>query len=63
MTVQQLVELLSKQDPDKQVIVVIDWAKDTAMSDDGGDLKISDFGTSIAIRGHLSNCRTTLDVD
>ena len=62
-TVADLIAALSKLPQDAPVVPIVEWAKDTAISDkkDGVDVTIED-GT-VEIRGWLRNCGTTLEIE
>lgn len=62
MKVRELTELLSKENPEGEVLVAVGWAKDTAISDEGGDLEVVSSANSCMIQGWLSNCGTELQM-
>ena len=62
MLVRELMELLSKQNPDDLVTLEIGWAGDTAFSDKDDEVRVTGKDGHVVLESWMSNCDTTLEI-
>jgi hypothetical protein len=62
MTVAEMIVELQKQDPKAQIGVSVSWAGDTAVSDPT-EIDVEVINGEFRIKGWMSNCDTSLEID
>jgi hypothetical protein len=68
-TVADLIQELSKLDPNAHVVVAVGWSQDTAHSNEGGTLvlDVAQCDTmkipKVTVRGYMENCVSNLEFE